>query len=251
MRDAGVPWDRLRSVVLDTDGVITATASVHAQAWKEVFDAYLLDRSVSEGPPFRPFDSRWDYLLHVDGRPREEGVRGFLASRGLHLPEEAGPGERDVVTVAELAARKDRRFLDLVRRRGVRAFEGTVAFVRALRSWGVPVAAVSASRNCARVLRAARVDGLFDVTVDGVEAARLGLSPKPDPALFLEAVRRMGRDPRESAVVEDAVVGVEAGVRGGFGLVIGVDRGGVREEMVARGAHVVVSDLAELLPLSG
>ncbi|MFD3686542.1 HAD family hydrolase [Nocardiopsis sp. NPDC058631] len=244
----GLLLDRVRAVVLDTDGVITDTAAVHAAAWKRVFDAFLLDRSRSGGPRFRPFDMREDYLRYVDGRPRADGVRTFLASRGLHLPEEAVPDHAETVTVEWLADRKDRHFLDFVGRHGVRAFPGTVAFVRALRSTGVPVAAVSASRNCARVLRAARVDGLFDVRVDGVDAIRLALPGKPDPALFLEAVRLMGAEPGLAAVAEDALVGVQAGERGGFGLVVGVDRTGVRGEMLERGAHVVVSDLAELLP---
>lgn len=247
----GLTLDRVRGAVLDTDGVITDTASVHAAAWKRVFDAFLLERTHAKASRFRPFDMREDYLRHVDGRPRADGVRTFLASRGVHLPEETVPNHPEMMTVAGLADRKDRYFLEFVGRYGVRAFPGTVAFVRALRSAGVPVAAVSASRNCARVLRAAGADGLFDVRVDGVDAARLGLPGKPDPALFLEAVRLMGTEPHLAAVAEDALVGVEAGRRGHFGLVIGVDRTGVREKMLAGGAHVVVADLAEFLPLSG
>ncbi|APC34863.1 HAD family hydrolase [Nocardiopsis dassonvillei] len=244
----GLALDRVRAAVLDTDGVITDTASVHAAAWKRVFDAFLLERSRAEGTRFRPFDMREDYLRHVDGRPRAEGVRSFLASRGVHLPEDSSPDGAEGVTPAWLADRKDGYFLDFVSRYGVRAFPGTVEFVRALRSAGVPVAAASASRNCARVLRSAGVDGLFDARVDGVDVARLGLAAKPDPALFLEAARRVGVEPGSAAVAEDALVGVEAAGRGGFGLVVGVDRTGVRRRMLALGAHVVVSDLSELLP---
>ncbi|MFE1079952.1 HAD family hydrolase [Nocardiopsis alba] len=247
----GVARDRVRAAVLDTDGVVTDTASVHAAAWKYAFDDLSRRLSRTEGARFRPFDPREDYLRHVDGRPREDGVRAFLASRGIRLPEGPVPGDPEAMTVAWIADRKDRRFLDLVRRDGVRAFPGTVSFVRALRSAGAPVAVVSASRHCAMVLRAAGVDDLFDVRVDGRDAARLGLPGKPDPALFLEAARRLDTNPTETAVVEDALVGVEAGGRGGFGLVIGVDRVGTGARMRERGAHVVVSDLSELLPWPG
>ncbi|MFB8761263.1 HAD family hydrolase [Nocardiopsis alba] len=247
----GAARDRVRAAVLDTDGVVTDTASVHAAAWKYAFDDLLRRLSSTEGTRFRPFDPREDYLRHVDGRPREDGVHAFLASRGIVLPEEPVPGEAEAMTVEWIAGRKDSRFLDLVRRDGVRAFPGTVSFVRALRSAEVPVAVVSASRHCAMVLRAAGVDGLFDVRVDGRDAARLGLPGKPDPALFLEAARRLGTSPAETAVVEDALVGVEAGRRGGFAPVIGVDRVGTGARMREHGAHVVVSDLSELLPWPG
>ncbi|MFY7069371.1 HAD family hydrolase [Nocardiopsis changdeensis] len=248
-RETGLPLDRVRAVVLDTDGVITDTASVHAAAWKRVFDAFLVQRARDESARFRPFDLRDDYLRYVDGRSRADGARAFLASRGVHLPQEPVPGHPETVTVALLTDRKDRHFQALVTRYGVRAFPGTVQFVKALRSAGVPAAAVSASLNCAKVLRAAHVEDLFDVRVDGVDAVRLGLPGKPDPALFLEAVRRLGAAPTRSAVVEDALAGVEAGRRGGFGLIIGVDRTGMRAEMSQHGAHVVVTDLAELLPV--
>ncbi|MFC4059253.1 HAD family hydrolase [Planomonospora corallina] len=234
---AEVDLTRITAVVFDTDGVVTDTARVHAAAWKRVFDAFLRERAARYGEPLRPFDAAEDYLRHVDGRSRADGVRAFLSSRGIH------PGPE---TVRELAARKDARFLAEIRARGVTAFPSTAELARELRRRGVRTAAVSASRNCAEVLRAAGVDGLFDVRVDGVDTARLGLPGKPDPALFEEAARRLGAAPAETAVVEDALAGVEAGRRGGFGLVVGVDRHGRDGSPLAAGADLVVADLADL-----
>jgi beta-phosphoglucomutase family hydrolase len=242
-----VPLD---AAVLDTDGVITDTARVHAAAWKRAFDAFLRHRAQERGEAFRPFDTGADYALHVDGRPRADGVRAFLASRGIDLPEEAPPGS-DTPSVAALAAAKDAAFRALLDRDGVTAFPSTVALVRRLRRSGVGVAAASASRNCARVLAAAGVDGLFDARVDGVDAARLDLAGKPAPDLFLEAARRLGAPPARTAVIEDSLAGVEAGRRGGFALVVGVDRTGRSAALAAHGAHVVVADLAELGPVPG
>ncbi|GAA3973961.1 hypothetical protein GCM10022630_15130 [Thermobifida alba] len=243
---AVLPLDRIAAVILDMDGVITDTASVHAAAWKRAFDEFLLDLSRSGGPRFRPFDLAEDYRRHVDGRARSDGVRAFLASRGLALPETAPPDRPGTITVSALGDRKDRYFRDYVDRYGVTAYPGTVRLVRRLRERGVATAVVSASRNCAAVLRAARVSDLFDARVDGVDAARLELPGKPHPALFLEAARRLGVSPDDAVVVEDSLAGVEAGRRGGFALVVGVDRAHQRAELRARGAHVVVADLAEL-----
>ncbi|MBE1878263.1 HAD family hydrolase [Myceligenerans pegani] len=230
---ATLDLEAVDAVVLDTDGVITDTARVHAAAWKRVFDALLRERGRQP-----PFDAGSDYLTYVDGRSRADGARGFLRSRDLELPDEE---------LASLLDRKTRHFLDEVAARGVRAFPDAVAFLHELRRRGTGVAAVSASRNCGPVLRAAGVDGLADVRVDGVDAARLGLAGKPDPALFLEAARRLAVRPGRCALVEDALAGVEAGRRGGFGRVIGVDRtGGRGDEMRERGAHVVVGDLGGL-----
>src|SRR6266542_1024432 len=219
-----LPLDRLDAVVFDTDGVLTDTASVHSAAWKRLFDEYLQERAERLGEPFRPFEND-DYLRYVAGSPSD--------------PPEAE-------TVGGLGNRKNGYFLALVAEDGVRPFASSVALVRALRSRGVRLAAVSASRNFATVLRAAEMHGLFDAEVDGVDAARLGLAGKPDPALFLEAAGRLGVRPERAAVVEDALAGVEAGRRGGFGLVVGVDRGDLAEELKARGADVVVADLGEL-----
>jgi alpha,alpha-trehalase len=237
--------DGLEAVVFDTDGVLTDTASVHAAAWKRLFDEYLARRSEGLGEPFRRFEHA-DYLHHVDGRSRYDGVAGFLTSRGIQLPwgVPADPPGRG--TVCGLGNAKDRWFVAHLREHGADAFPTSVGFVRRLRGAGVRTAVVSASRNMVAVLEAAGLRDLFDVEVDGVEADRLGLAGKPDPALFLEAARQLGVVPARAAVVEDALAGVEAGRRGGFGLVVGVDRGGQAAALAARGADVVVDDLGRL-----
>lgn len=233
------------AVVLDTDGVITDTARTHAAAWKRVFDELLRDQGRRTGTRLPPFDVETDYLRFVDGRSREDGARGFLDSRGIVLPERGS--ESGSESLESLLGRKNRYFLDEVREHGVQAFPSTVALLRELRERGSGIAAVSASRNCGPVLCAAGVDVLVDVRVDGLDAERFGLPGKPNPALFLEAARRLAVAPGRCALIEDAVVGIEAGRRGGFGSVIGVDRRGrLRREMVDRGAHVVVGDLADL-----
>ncbi|MBL0886001.1 HAD family hydrolase [Myceligenerans indicum] len=239
----------LDAVVLDTDGVITDTARVHAAAWKRAFDEILGDRDRDrrdggrrEDTRTAPFDIGSDYLRFVDGRSRADGARTFLASRGIVLPEREGAGSLEA-----LLDRKTGYFLEEVAEHGVRAFPSTVTLLRELRDRGAGIAAVSASRNCGAVLHAAGVDGLVDVRVDGVDAARLDLPGKPDPALFQEAARRLAVPPGRCALVEDSLVGVEAGRRGGFGSVVGVDRQGrLREDLAGRGADVVVRDLAEL-----
>jgi beta-phosphoglucomutase family hydrolase len=237
--------DRLEAVVFDTDGVLTDTASVHATAWKRLFDEYLTRRAAPHHEPFRPFTEA-DYLRHVDGRPRYDGVAGFLASRGITLPwgDPSDPPDRE--TVCGLGNAKDRFFLAHLRDHGAAAFPTSVAFVRRLRARGLRTAAISASRNMVAVLESAGLRGLFDVEVDGVEADRLGLAGKPDPALFLEAARRLQVAPAQAAVVEDALAGVEAGRRGRFQVIVGVDRGGQATALAERGADVVVADLGEL-----
>ncbi|NRQ31898.1 HAD-IA family hydrolase [Nonomuraea sp. NN258] len=231
---------RIRAVVFDTDGVVTDTARVHAAAWKHVFDAFLRGRSA-------PFDVRADYLRHVDGRSRLDGVRTFLASRDLHLPEGGPDDEPGAPTVHGLGRAKDALFTREVDEHGVAAYGSTVALLHELRGRGCRTAVVSASRHCRQVVVAAGLIHLFDVLVDGEDAARLGLPGKPDPALFLEACARLDLPAGEAAMVEDALPGVEAGRRGGFALVVGVDRADSRAaEMRASGADVVVSDLAEL-----
>ncbi|GAA3203142.1 hypothetical protein GCM10010486_86640 [Nonomuraea roseoviolacea subsp. carminata] len=237
---AAIDLATVHAVVFDTDGVVTDTARVHAAAWKHVFDAFLRGRSA-------PFDVRDDYLRHVDGRPRLDGVRTFLASRGITLPE-GSPGDGpDAATVHGLGAAKDALFVAEIGRHGVAAFPSTVALLHELRRRGCRTAVVSASRHCRAMVASAGLTHLFDVTVDGVEAARLGLAGKPDPALFLEAAGRLGTPAGRTAVVEDALPGVEAGRRGGFALVVGVDRSGERAAALrAAGADAVVEDLAEL-----
>lgn len=234
-------------MIFDLDGVLTDTASVHAAAWKRLFDEYLEERSRRSGEPFVPFDADADYRRYVDGKPRYDGVRSFLESRGIALPEGDPKDAPDRETVCGLGNRKNALFLEHLHEHGVDPFPSSVDLVRDLRAHGVDTAIISASRNCAEVLAAAGLEDLFEVRVDGVVAAELGLPGKPDPAVFLEAARRLGVEPPRAAVVEDALAGVEAGRRGGFGLVVGVDRAGHAEELRSRGADLVVRDLAELV----
>jgi alpha,alpha-trehalose phosphorylase len=246
--DAGAPPSPLgfEAVLFDLDGVVTRTADLHAAAWAELFDDVLRRRAVETGEPFRAFDPAADYLAHVDGRPRYEGVRSFLASRGIALPEgETGDGP-GAVSVHGLGTRKDALFMARLRSTGVEVFASTVALIHALRAQGVKTGVVTSSRNGREVLRAAGLEDLFDARVDGLDAETLGLAGKPDPAPFLKAAELIGVAPARALVVEDAVPGVQAGCRGGFALVIGVDRGGNREALAAHGADVVVADLGEL-----
>jgi beta-phosphoglucomutase family hydrolase len=232
--------------LFDLDGVITRTAAVHAAAWKELFDEYLAARAARTGGPVVPFDIVTDYRAHVDGKPREAGVRDFLASRGIQVPEGAPDDDASRETVRGLGARKDRYFLAGLERDGVQVHQAAVALVHEARARGVATAVVSASRNTAAVLHAAGLTDLFPVRVDGVEAARLGLAGKPDPAMFLEAARRLRVPPARAVVFEDATAGVEAGRGGGFGLVIGVGDPARADDLRAHGAHLVVADLGAI-----
>lgn len=240
-----VPSDRFDAVIFDMDGVVTDTASLHAEAWKRMFDDYLRGRAADRGETFLPFRDE-DYRRYVDGRPRYEGVAAFLASRGVDLPF-GRPDERPArETVCGLGNRKNELFWHLLDEHGPQRYESTVQLLRALRQRDIRTALISSSRNAPAVLEAAGVRDLFDAEVGGQEAAELGLAGKPDPAVFLEAARRVRTVPRRAVVVEDALVGVRAGRAGGFGLVIGVDRAGHADELVAAGADVVVDDLARV-----
>ncbi|WP_079074570.1 HAD family hydrolase [Streptomyces atriruber] len=246
--EADDPLDKLaavlrdvRAVVFDTDGVLTDSARVHAAAWKTAFDAYLSELTPDDPMRRRPFDVHDDYLRYVDGRSRLDGAEAFLASRGL---------DRSAGTVRGIAEEKERLFVRRLSEHGIDAYPGTVRLLHALRLAGTPLAAASASRHAREILTRAGVAGLFDALVDGGEAARLGLPGKPQPHLFLEAARRLGVPARRTAVVEDALAGVEAGRRGGFALVVGVDRAGTgdsRARLLRHGADLVVGDLGELL----
>ena len=233
--------------LFDLDGVLTQTASIHAQAWKEMFDAFLRDRAERTGEPFVPFDRLTDYERYVDGLPRLDGVRSFLASRGVELPEGSPDDPPRLETVHALGMRKNDLVLELIRQQGVDAYEGSVRFVEASRAQGLRRAVVSSSTNCRDVLVAAGIEQLFEARIDGVVAEREGLAGKPAPDTFLAGAAALGVTPAEAAVFEDALAGVEAGRAGGFGWVVGVDRAGQAEELRRRGADVVVGDLSELL----
>ncbi len=243
---AAVDWTRYEAVLFDLDGVLTATARLHAAAWTRLFDGYLADRAAA-GAPFRPFGPR-DYARYVDGRPRYDGVRAFLASRGITLPEGAPDDPPGDGTVCGLGNRKQAFFHDVLAGEGADTIPGTVAVVRYLRRQSVRTAVVSSSRNCAAILDSAGLASLFELQVDGVVAAELGLAGKPAPDTFLHAARTMGVAPARAAVVEDAIAGVAAGRAGGFGLVVGIDRAGVPDELARAGADLVVTDLADTLP---
>jgi beta-phosphoglucomutase family hydrolase len=242
----GLP-SRIRACLFDLDGVLTQTARVHAAAWKEMFDAFLRERGASTGEPFVPFDPVADYTKYVDGKPRYDGVRSFLASRGIRLPEGDPSDPPSAETVYGLGNRKNELVLTLLKRDGVQAYEGSVRYVRAVRDAGLRRAVVSASANCREVLEAAGIEDLFEVRIDGIVVEQRHLRGKPAPDTFLAAAEELGAQPEEAAVFEDALAGVEAGRAGNFGFVVGVDRAGQREALLEHGADVVVSDLAELI----
>ena len=227
--------------------MLTQTARVHAAAWTQMFDAFLRERAERTGGSFVPFDPGDDYDEYVDGKPRYDGVRSFLASRGIELPEGEPDDPPGAETIRGLGNRKNDLVLELIEHEGVEVFEGSVRYVQAVRAAGLSRAVVSSSANCRQVLEAAGIEDLFDVRVDGIVADQQGLKGKPAPDTFLAAARELGVEAAEAAVFEDALAGVAAGRAGAFGFVVGVDRAGQAEALRARGADVVVSDLAELL----
>ncbi len=239
--------DRYDAVLFDLDGVITDTASIHGACWKQMFDEYLRKRAAQTGEAFRPFDPVEDYRLHVDGKPRFDGVRDFLRSRNIQLPEGSPHDPAQAETVGGLGNRKNRLVARAIEENGVEVYEGSVRFVAQLRRHGFKVAIVSSSENCEAVLRAANVETLFEVRVDGAMVEAQHLAGKPAPDTFLIAARLLGVEPARAVVVEDALSGVEAGLAGNFGLVVGVARRGNAEELRRHGAHLVVSDLGELI----
>ncbi len=234
--------------LFDLDGVLTDTAGLHAAAWKRAFDPVLADWATRSGTAVHPFDPVDDYLRYVDGMPRADGVRTFLLSRGIRLPE-GDPGDTPSDrTVAGIANGKNDLLQELIETTGITLFDGAVTLVRALRDAGVRTAVVSASENTRAVLGAAGVTGLFDACVDGTVVRERHLAGKPAPDSYLEAARMLGVAPASAVVVEDALAGVEAGRSGQFGLVVGVDHSGQAAQLRAHGADIVVSDLAEFVP---
>ncbi len=238
-----IDHERFDGVLFDLDGVVTRSARVHAAAWKELFDGYLRQR---DGEGFEPFDAETDYREYVDGKPRYDGVRSFLAARGIELPEGSLDDGPDEETVCGLGNRKNRYFLEALHEHGVGAYPSTVRLLRELREHGFRTAVVSSSANCREVVETAGLSGLFDARVDGVVSRRMHLEGKPAPDIFVEAARRLGVIPQRAVVVEDALSGVEAGHRGFFGRVVGVDREGSGPQLGQHGADVVVHDLREL-----
>jgi beta-phosphoglucomutase family hydrolase len=242
----GLP-DSVRACLFDLDGVLTRTAKVHAAAWKEMFDGYLRERAARTGEEFLPFDPVADYAEYVDGKPRYDGVRSFLAARGIELPEGEPGDPPGAETVSGLGNRKNEIVLRMIREGGVEVYEGSVRYLEAAREAGLRRAVVSSSANTREVLVAAGIEGFFEARIDGVVAEREGLEGKPAPDTFLAGARALGVEPGEAAVFEDALAGVAAGRAGDFACVVGVDRAGQAEALREHGASIVVSDLSELL----
>lgn len=239
--------ERFDAVLFDLDGVLTATAAMHAACWKEMFDEFLQRYSRTRSEPFRPFDEETDYRSYVDGKPRLEGVRSFLESRAIDLPEGEPPDPPGHDTVWGLGNHKNELVHAAIAAGLVDAYPTSIELVRRLEERRIKTAVVSSSRNCQAVLRSVGIEDLFLVVVDGRLAEERMLRGKPAPDTFLEAATMLGIAPARGVVVEDAIVGVQAGRAGGFGLVIGVDRDGIADALRDQGADVVVSDLAELL----
>ena len=242
----GLP-DGITTCLFDLDGVLTQTAKVHAKAWKQMFDAYLRERSKRTGEPFEEFKVPEDYDEYVDGKPRVDGTRSFLESRGINLPLGSPDDPPDTETVQGLGNRKNEIVLKLIHDDGVEAYEGSVQYVKAAREHGLRRAVVSSSTNAKDVLDAAGIADLFEVRIDGIVAEREHLAGKPAPDTFLAGAKALGAEPGQAVVFEDALAGVEAGRAGKFGFVVGVDRVGQAEALREHGADVVVKDLADLL----
>ncbi len=245
-QNSAITPSRFDAVIFDLDGVVTRTARVHAAAWKQLFDEYRAERHRRGLPVYEPFDIDGDYRLYVDGKPRYDGIQSFLSAKGIEIPYGHPDDPPEKETVCGLGNRKNLLFQQHLERAGVQVYDSTVRLIRELRERGFKVAIISASENCSAVLQAAEIQDLFDAQVDGVESTMLKLKGKPAPDVFVEAAKRLAVEPSRTVVVEDAVAGVAAGRQGGFGLVIGVDRTGKPERLKEHGAHVVVSDLAEV-----
>ena len=242
-----VTTDRFDAVLFDLDGVITDTARIHMRCWKEMFDAFLAARTPRADERLDPFDADHDYHEHVDGKPRYDGVRDFLRSRGIELPEGARDSSPSEASVHGLGNCKDRMVNEAIAAGEVRAYPGSVAWLRALRAAGMRTGLVSSSANALAVLEAAGLTDCFDTRVDGEVAAERGIPGKPAPDTFLTAARELGATPERAVVVEDAISGVQAGRAGGFGLVLGVARKGNERALEENGADRVVRDLEEML----
>jgi beta-phosphoglucomutase family hydrolase len=242
----GLP-DGITACLFDLDGVLTQTAKVHAAAWKETFDWYLRERAQRDGEEFKEFDKVADYDEYVDGLPRYDGVREFLKSRGIELPEGSHDDPPDKETVCGIGNRKNALVLELIKRDGVEPYEGSVRFVKAARKAGLRRAVVSSSTNCRDVLVAAGIEDLFEARIDGAVADQQHLKGKPAPDTFLAGAKALGVEPAQAVVFEDALAGVQAGRAGKFGFVVGVDRVGQAQALHDHGASVVVQDLDELL----
>lgn len=238
------------AVIFDLDGVITKTAVTHSAAWKKMFDEYLKKRKKKRDEPFREF-TQADYLAYVDGKPRYKGVASFLESRGIELPPGNPEDSPDAETVCGLGNRKNKAFNDVLKRDGAEVYPSSEKLLFELKNAGVKLGVASSSKNCKAVLEAVNLLRLFGARVDGVVSAELGLQGKPEPDIFTKACEMLGAEPENSVVVEDAVSGVQAGAKGGFGLTLGIAREENAEELRINGADFVVDDLKEVDGVNG
>jgi beta-phosphoglucomutase family hydrolase len=242
----GLP-DGVSACLFDMDGVVTQTATVHAAAWKQMFDEFLRQRADATGTEYVPFDPHHEYDAYVDGKPRLDGTMSFLESRGINLPEGTPQDPPGTPTLYGLSNRKNNLVLEKIVAGGVQVYEGSIAYIKAVRDGGIGTAVVSASANTVQVLESAGIEGLFDVRIDGVIAKQRGLRGKPEPDTFLAAAQALNVPAAHAVVFEDAQAGVAAGHAGHFALVVGVDRVGQAAQLRAHGADIVVKDLSELL----
>jgi len=234
------------AVIFDLDGVVTDTAKLHAKAWKRMFDEFLSEYYSGRNETLKPFDIESDYILYVDGKPRRDGIRSFLASRNVDLPEGQTDDAPGIGSVAAMARLKNNYFLKLIEEQGAEVFQSTVELIHAVKTNGCATAIISSSRNCAMILESVGLSDLFDTRVDGNDAETLGFPGKPAPDIFLEAADRLNVRVERAVVVEDAIAGVQAAKAGGFGLVIGVSRSGDMESLLNNGADIAVGDLCEI-----
>ncbi|MFO7962643.1 MAG: beta-phosphoglucomutase family hydrolase [Desulfobacterales bacterium] len=232
--------------IFDLDGVVTDTAGIHASAWKKTFDDYLQQRS-TEAKPFEPFDIRTDYTRYVDGMPRYDGVKNFLASRGITLPYGSPDDPPDRETICGIGNKKNFMFQQFLNKDDIKVYDSTIELIQLLRKHNVHTAIISSSKNCTTILELVGILHLFDVKIDGVESSKLGLKGKPEPDIFEAAAQRLSVEPARAVVVEDAISGVMAGRKGKFGLVIGVDRAHQADKLMEFGADVVVPDLSKVI----
>lgn len=240
-------WTKFDAALFDLDGVLVKTTQLHATCWKRMFDCFLSSDAARRRVAFHAFAIQTDYPRHVNGKPPYDGVRDFLASRGIGVPEGEPADPPDRESICGLGNRKRALFLQALEANGVEVYEGALALLRHLRGDGLKTAVVSSSRNCEAILRAAGIADRFDLRIEGELVGRLGLSGKPAPDTFLEAAKQLDVEPARAVVIEDAIAGVQAGRAGHFGLVIGVDRRVSPAELYAAGADVVVDDLAETI----
>ena len=246
----GLP-DGVSACLFDMDGVVTQTATVHAAAWKQMFDEFLRQRADAAGTEFVPFDPHHEYDAYVDGKPRLDGTRSFLESRGIHLPDGTPQDPPGTPTLYGLSNRKNNLVLAKIADGGVQVYDGSITYIKAVRGGGIATAVVSASANTVQVLDSAGIEGLFDVRIDGVIAKQRGLRGKPEPDTFLAAAEALNVPAAHAVVFEDAQAGVAAGRAGHFALVVGVDRVGQAAKLKEHGADIVVKDLSELLGQGG